>query len=166
MKVWIFGTIVALLIPCAHVCAARILRRPSNSASALLAAFGVYMLGCLGGAHLCAEFDATDYLALLALVVFYCLGYFEAFSMLCRGFSLHILIDVFENKSLNLEKIGEHYGAGKGVEWLFDKRLGNLREMRLVKIEDGMLMLGRPWGAWVGALGLWFKKILKLGVGG
>jgi len=86
--------------------------------------------------------------------------------MICRGFSLHIIVDILQNRSLSLIEINENYADGKGIEWLLRKRLYDLRDLRLVDIDGDIVKIRRPFGLLIGLAGLLMKRVLKMGEGG
>ena len=98
------------------------------------------------------------------MIGFLSLGYAEFFSMISRGFSLHILTDVYRAPGRTLGQILNEY-SGKGARWMMEKRIPTLVSMQMLGKKDGALFLkGR--GAIVGHIGILVKNILKLGGGG
>jgi len=166
MKVIVFTSMAALLIPIVHIGLVGTLNWQANSVKCMLSSLGVYLCLCLLSLTVFKNLLVLDYVVIGSVAIFFCLGYMEAFSMICRGFSLHIMIDIYANGSLNMEEIKRKYGAGKGVEWLFDKRLANLQELHLVGVAGGMVEVRKPFGVLIGAAGLLMKRILKMGAGG
>jgi len=105
-------------------------------------------------------------LAGLSTVAFFSLGYAEVFSMVCRGFSLRILIDIFLNGPFTMDQVVSNYGEGRGVDWMMKKRISGIESMGLVKWEEGRLTIASVLALLLGKLGLCFKRILRLGQGG
>jgi hypothetical protein len=166
MQVILFTTLSAVLIPAIHCLLNRILTWPSNSAKGIIFSFGVYLLFCLLVTVLWKGLGPLDYVAVFSLAIFYCLGYMEAFSMICRGFSLRIMVDIRASNSLTLEEIDREYGDGRGTEWLLNKRLADLQEIGLIDVKNGNLEIKRPLGLLIGRMGLLMKAVLNMGLGG
>jgi hypothetical protein len=68
-------------------------------------------------------------------------GILQIYNLADRGFSLRILIDLDEVSGgpLSAEEIAERYSEGRGLEWMFTKRLEDLVEQGLVTIEGGVV---------------------------
>jgi hypothetical protein len=101
-----------------------------------------------------------------ATVGFVCLAYMQVFSQIARGFSLRILVDIRNHGALDMDGILRHYSDGRGVDWLMEKRIAGLEQAGLIRRERGRLVAVRPWGIRIGMMGVWVKRILKLGQGG
>ena len=86
--------------------------------------------------------------------------------MVCRGFSLRILIDIFINGPFTMDQVVSNYGEGKGVDWMIKKRIAGIESLGLVKWKNDELILVSPRALFLGKFGLWFKQTLKLGLGG
>ena len=108
----------------------------------------------------------TQMLSGFSIVAFICLGYAEAFSMVYRGFSLRILVDIYLKKSSSLEQIASNYAGGQGIDWMLQKRILGMKRLRAVKWEEGWLVIGSNFWFQFGKFGLWFKKIFNIGLGG
>jgi len=107
----------------------------------------------------------TECIAGIATVGFFCLGYMQLFSLTCRGFSLRILVDFVEKGAMDMPRIIDGYGDGRGLDWMFEKRIASLEAFRLLEHRgDGLHVL--PRGALAGHLGLLVKKVLNMGLGG
>ena len=66
-----------------------------------------------------------------------CLVYIEVLSLLSRGISLRILLDLLkENGKVNLRGLKTAYGGGMGVRGILDKRLKTLVQFGLVRYEQ------------------------------
>lgn len=111
------------------------------------------------------NFYGSSLITGLSIQIFFFLGYLEFFSMVCRGFSLRILVDVYSKKAMSLENIQEGYGE-KGVEWMLSKRLESLLSLGLVDLKDDTLSLKKPLAWFLGRVGLFFKKFFNMGKGG
>ena len=165
----LLATLLVPLAPLAHIFLMRRFKHKQNP-------FGFLVFGCLIyaltwlGVDLCLNSSSPDLgskiVAGLSTVAFFGLGYAEVFSMVCRGFSLRILIDIFLNGPFTMNQVVSNYGEGRGVDWMIKKRISGIESMGLVKWEDSRLTIASSRARLLGRLGLWFKGILKLGLGG
>jgi hypothetical protein len=66
-------------------------------------------------------------------------GSLQLYNLAERGFSLRILIDVFESASggMTEEALYRGYSGGRGIPWMYQKRLDDLREQGLMEGEGG-----------------------------
>jgi len=85
--------------------------------------------------------------------------------MICRGFSLRILTDVYLNKTVEINSINKIYAMGKGHSWLLKKRIDSIIKSKLIYY-DGENYLLTNFGKNISTISIIFKKILKLGKGG
>lgn len=155
----IVATLALPLLPIVHLVIRRLGR--SGLGMGLLAYAAVWLaIGFSAGLW------SADYaIAGLGTMGFFSLGYLECFSMLCRGFSLQLIVDCFERGPQTHEEAAAEY-AGRGVAWLFEKRVETLERLRMVEQRDGSLTLRSPRGFLAGRIGLLMKSLLRLGAGG
>lgn len=109
--------------------------------------------------------DHQVWLSGMATVGFWCLAYMETFSMLCRGFSLSVLVQLADHPGMTLDELMRTYG-GVGAEALLGKRLGTLERLGLVDRVDGDIRLRGPIAhalSWSTAA---YKRAFRLGAGG
>jgi hypothetical protein len=61
-------------------------------------------------------------------------GWLQVYNLAERGFSLRILIDIDESPggALSADEEEARYGGGRGMRWMFDKRVGGLVSAGLV----------------------------------
>lgn len=104
------------------------------------------------------------FIAGICFMGFLILGYAECFSMLSRGFSLQILVDIYREKTRTLEELLAHYG-GKGAQGLMERRIHNLLSLKMIEEKNGVLSITQR-GFIAGKIGNFVKNILKLGKGG
>ena len=94
---------------------------------------------------------AWDFVGGLACLGFFVLGYIEFWSIVERSVSLRLLIDVDAAPSgLTRDELRARYSGGRGLQWLMDKRVGDLIGSRMVERDDHGLRLtarGRAVGA-------------------
>lgn len=98
---------------------------------------GVGLWAGLGGSFgtgippLSADFKAS----VILLYVTSCLIYVEIKSLLSRGFSLRILVDLLDaGGQASVEKLKSDYGGGIGVRGLIMKRLRTLADLGLLQL--------------------------------
>lgn len=157
----IIALIFSPLLPFFHVVARRCKR------SGIFFAIAIYCAAWIVTGILLrhSRFFTVDYiLAGSGFIGFFVLGYLEFFSMLCRGFSLQIISDVFKRGPATKDEIIAHYG-GKGIDWMFHKRIATMQSLGLIAW-DGHILTLRSRGALVGRLGIFVKRILHMGQGG
>jgi hypothetical protein len=70
-------------------------------------------------------------------------GALQLYNLADRGFSLRILIDVEQTNShaIDAEWLVANYGGGKGLTWMYGKRIEGLLETKLVDRKAEMLEL-------------------------
>ena len=156
------------ILPCIHILLLRVTKRSDKALIFMLLSFVFYTLGWFAIVHpmqFNGKISGEVLIAGLSTIGFFCLGYMEFFSMICRGFSLRIMVDVYLNKKLTLKQIIEQYG-GQGTDWLLKKRIDGIQALDMVNVQDNVLSLKSPRGAFVGGMGLFVKNFLKMGSGG
>lgn len=84
----------------------------------------------------------------LAFAVFlYGVGFFggilQLYNLADRGFSLRILVDILESRhgTMDVDGIMAGYSAGRGIVWMYDKRVQGMVSTGLVCIEGDRLIL-------------------------
>jgi hypothetical protein len=70
-------------------------------------------------------------------------GALQLYNLADRGFSLRILIDVEQTNyhAIDAEWLVANYGGGKGLSWMYGKRIEGLLELKLVDRKAEMLEL-------------------------
>ena len=77
-------------------------------------------------------------------------GVLQLYNLADRGFSLRILIDALEVQSgyTSVDKVMSGYSAGKGIVWMYDKRIEGMTSTGLVTLEAGdMKLTAKGWRA-------------------
>ncbi|HNR34416.1 MAG TPA: hypothetical protein PKO36_04505 [Candidatus Hydrogenedentes bacterium] len=110
--------------------------------------------------------NAAQTIAGVSLIGFLCLSYAQVFSLTIRGFSLRILVDIHERGPLTVEQIMAGYSEGRGLDWMFEKRLAGLESVGMIRRGEGSTIALRPLGLCAGLMGLWTKRLLNMGPGG
>ena len=109
----------------------------------------------------------TSYrVASLSLIIFLYLGYLEFYSMICRGFSLQILSDIKQNGNLSKEEISLSYANGKGIDWMIDKRINSIINLKLIYKENYLIALNNKISIFLTIFSIVLKKLFNLGKGG
>jgi hypothetical protein len=75
-------------------------------------------------------------------------GLLQLYNLADRGFSLRILIDAIELQSgcTSLDQVMSGYSAGKGIAWMYEKRIDGMTATGLIRLEAGnMELTGKGW---------------------
>lgn len=107
----------------------------------------------------------AQFIAAVSLVGFICLSYAQAFSLATRGFSLRILVDIREHGPRTIEQVMSGYSGGRGLDWMYEKRLLALESVGLI-YREGDMVIAKPAGRFAGLMGVYVKRILNMGAGG
>jgi hypothetical protein len=104
----------------------------------------------------------------IAFAVFlYSVGFFggilQLYNLADRGFSLRILIDILQAPSqvLRLDDVMQGYSAGRGIAWMYAKRLEDMQSAGLAKVEGESLVL-TPKGQRVASLFTWLQEFARV----
>jgi hypothetical protein len=104
----------------------------------------------------------------LAFAVFlYSVGFFggilQLYNLADRGFSLRILIDILEAPlgAMRLDDVMQGYSAGRGIAWMYAKRLEDMQSAGLAKVEGASLVL-TPKGQRVAKLFTWLQEFARV----
>jgi hypothetical protein len=113
-----------------------------------------------------AEFIAKpQWLDLLAMSSFYSAAFFggilQLYNLADRGLSLRILIDVVERgkHGATMPELFEGYSAGRGMTWMYDKRLDGMIKSGLAVVDEKDLQLTRR-GERTAAIYSWLRHRL------
>jgi hypothetical protein len=75
-------------------------------------------------------------------------GLLQLYNLAERGLSLRILAELHAGggRAMTVDEIADGYSDGKGLAWMYDKRLDGLIQHRLVVVEGGEVRLtSRGW---------------------
>ena len=103
--------------------------------------------------------------ALTSLCIYFgfVLGYLEFFSLINRGYSLSIMMDISRREAPpNVIELEREYADGTGLGWMLTKRLNGLKALRLVKEEDGHLILKSGWPERFACFFIWAKIVFSI----
>lgn len=85
--------------------------------------------------------QGLDVLDLVFGLLVYVAGFFggilQLYNLADRGFSLRMLIDIDESPrgGLSADEVVQNYGGGRGICWMYQKRLDGLLEHGLIRVE-------------------------------
>lgn len=162
----LLAVLCSLLLPVLHILLIRLLK-DKGKIKLMMVSFAAYAaIWTALSISIIGYHTVNQFIAGYFMIGFLCLGYAEAFSMLCRGFSLRIMMDIFSRGSLTLHEIIEGYGGGKGVDWMLKKRIETLKSMGLLGFDGEVLELMGKRAYIIGKTGLFLKRFLKMGTGG
>jgi hypothetical protein len=70
-------------------------------------------------------------------------GLLQLYNLADRGFSLRILIDALELQfgCTSLDQVMTGYSAGKGIAWMYEKRIDGMTATGLIRLEAGNMEL-------------------------
>jgi len=162
MKAVIIAALAGLLL---FACVSACLRSgiTQRRARLMLIAF-LSVLPALLAVHLLMPIAWVD----LAFAVFlYSVGFFggilQLYNLADRGFSLRILIDILESplQALHLDDVVQGYSAGRGIAWMYARRLEDLQSAGLAKVEGESLVL-TPKGQRVAKVFTWLQQFARV----
>jgi hypothetical protein len=175
MKAILLAALAELLL---FACISALLRFgvTSRRARSMLIAF-LSVLPLLLVAHLVTPPDLGFLPAALAMPIvwidiafalfLYSVGFFggilQLYNLADRGFSLRILIDILEapSQEMRLDDVMQGYSAGRGIAWMYAKRLEDLQSAGLAKVEGESLVL-TPKGQRVAKLFTWLQEFARV----
>lgn len=70
-------------------------------------------------------------------------GVLQLYNLAERGFSLRMLIDIHEAREgrMSLEDVMARYGGGRGIAWMYDKRIDDMRTHGLIAVDGDEVRL-------------------------
>jgi hypothetical protein len=100
-------------------------------------------------------------------VFLYSVGFFggilQLYNLADRGLSLRILIDILEapSRALRLDDVMQGYSAGRGIAWMYAKRVDDMQSAGLARVEGECLVLTLK-GRRVAKLFAWFQEFARI----
>lgn len=164
-----FSVFLSPLIIVFHLLMIWVLNINKNLVRLMFVSFFIYsLIWLLLTLYYCdyTSISYKEYLASVSLIIFFSLGYMEFFSMVCRGFSLRIMTDIYLNKSITKESLINAYADGKGIKWMLEKRLNSIHQLGLINFDGKNLLLVYPRGYIFAYLTILLQKILNIKKGG
>jgi hypothetical protein len=86
------------------------------------------------------------WIGLVFCIFLYFAGFFggvlQLYNLSDRGFSLRILIDIYEHPSgrMSLDDIMTGYSRGQGISWMYSKRIEGMVWLGLAKVENNFIV--------------------------
>ena len=77
-------------------------------------------------------------------------GLLQLYNLADRGLSLRMLIDILESPRgrMTVDELARGYGAGRGIAWMYEKRLEGMSYAGLAERQNGQIVLSsRGWKA-------------------
>ena len=165
----LFTLVFSVFIPIIHIGLIHSLRKQNIQVKLMFISFLVYVLLdfiIIYSMYIDSNNIVIYLINALSSSIFMCLFYMEFFSMTERGFSLRIITDIYLHSKLNPEQLLQEYANGKGIEWMFDKRIQGIIDLGLIKEESGQIKLSSKSSFIIAYISNIYKTILKLGKGG
>ncbi|MEM8960893.1 MAG: hypothetical protein AAGD38_05405 [Acidobacteriota bacterium] len=106
----------------------------------------------------------ADWLAGGSLLVALWLGWFQVISVLHRGFSLQLMVELAKGAETR-DELAARYANGRGLDWLLDKRIRGLEAVKLARRHDQVLQI-TPRGLFVARIARLYKHLTGIGAGG
>jgi hypothetical protein len=90
-------------------------------------------------------------------------GILQLYNLADRGFSLRIIMDIERGKdgAMSVDDVLAAYSDGRGIGWMYQKRLDDLVRHRLARIEGGWIS-NRRKGRRLALLFGWLRRFLQL----
>lgn len=103
-------------------------------------------------------------IATVSLYLAGCLTVMETFSLLSRGISLRVLLDLLDSDGVGkADALGQTYGDGMGLSGLLSKRLDSMVGLGLVRRRESLVGPLSARGLVLGKLAKLVRDALKLG---
>ena len=95
-------------------------------------------------------------------------GWLQLYNLADRGLSLRILIDAREHPRHTVDAgyIRRAYGGGKGIDWMYQKRLADLLRLGLVSIDESKNVALTEKGLRNARLVRFLRRLFVIGPGG
>jgi hypothetical protein len=92
-------------------------------------------------------------------------GILQLYNLADRGFSLRIIMDIEQGNggAMSVEEVLAAYSEGRGIGWMYQKRLDDLVRHRLARIDQGCISTRRK-GRRLARLFGWLRGFLQLDV--
>jgi hypothetical protein len=174
MKAVMLPALVGLLLLAAMSATLRF-ARPWEPARVLLrlylaslpALIAAYVLTPVDLGFLPPQWIAPSAAVELAFAVFlYSAGFFggllQLYNLADRGFSLRIIIDVLtsQDRVATVDQIMTGYGGGRGMSWMYAKRLDGMLLVKLIALDGDRIILTER-GARTARLFTWLQGLLN-----
>lgn len=173
VKIAVFLAIIcAVFLPLVHIIVSKISPNSNTNNKALIYGIASYILIWCSTISLYLFFirpqiiNFNGFISGFSTVSFIILGYLEFSSLMDRGFSLRLIIEIYlKNKPLTVEELTSVYSDGKGLNWMISKRLNSMTKLNVISVDNNLISI-KALGILIGKCSLRFKKIVKMGKGG
>jgi len=165
----LFSLVFSIFIPIIHIALIYISRKQNIQVKLMFISFLIYVFLdfiIIYFVYIDSNNIVIYLIGALSSSIFMSLFYMEFFSMIARGFSMRIITDIYLHTRLNPEQLIQQYSNGKGIEWMFDKRIQGIKDLGLIKEECGQMKLSSKSSFLIVYISNIYKRILKLGKGG
>lgn len=90
-------------------------------------------------------------------------GILQLYNLADRGFSLRIVMDIQRSQggSMSVDEIYTAYSGGRGIGWMYQKRLDDLVHHKLASIDDGHVR-NLPSGQRLALAFGWLRRFLRM----
>jgi len=175
MKAVVVATAMTIVLVVLVTLAFRIFPTPRRAKQMTLIYFGCVLisvlawlttpadLGLLPGPLLIEPRWLDFFLMLFFFTAAFFGGVLQLYNLADRGFSLRILIDIEKAQTdfIDADWLVKNYGAGKGLTWMYNKRIEGLLETKLVARNAEMIEL-TPKGEHTADMFLAVRHLLRL----
>lgn len=90
-------------------------------------------------------------------------GILQLYNLADRGFSLRIVMDIEQSSggAMTTAQVVESYSAGKGIGWMYQKRIDDLERLKLVEVA-GECVAATDKGRRIAAQFAWLRRYLRV----
>ena len=117
----------------------------------------------IGSRETTRSVPASFEMSALLLYLAGCIVYVEVRSLVSRGYSLRVLIDLLnQGGQASVAALKSDYGQGAGMEGLLRKRLNSMVRFHLVGMEGDQVGPLTPWGRILANMSKGIRMLLRL----
>jgi len=177
MLVVFSSVVVAVLVAAALQMGSLALRRAGRGSSSLIADIVALTASVVGGVVFLwnalwfaygpggwvQELPYSLQIGAVFLYLAGCVGLMNVQSVLSRGYTLRILVDLLERGGrANVDSLKSGYGGGLGIGGLIAKRLHSLASLGLLHFQDNQVGPLTPLGKLLAEMTVRLRKLLRL----
>ena len=112
-------------------------------------------------------FRSYDFYDSLLYLGFVYIGYTQFYSLLRRGFTIRLLIDIHLSKqNITKKELSSIYSGGRGLGWFLQKRLSGLEKFKLLNVKDNKVQLTSKFQIIFSRILLIVNKVLGIKLSG
>ena len=111
--------------------------------------------------------ESDTLLDLMFFLFIYCATFFgfilQLYNLADRGFSLRIVMDIDQapDSSMTVDQVMTSYSAGRGIGWMYQKRIDDLARLELISI-NGSIAAATPPGERLARRFLKLRRFLRI----